>query len=235
MAKFIISSKPQELENINYPDLMIIENKILGNQLLTKGEIEKFLDYLVYLVRVKLDDDFINATYKNLCNRAQCMIHYYLEDLKVEHYLNRSFESITKDAADHSFVVAVFNTKDGSTPYIIDPTYRQFFESERCQKRPLTPGNFILDKDKDIIATFLQKGYMEMNKENTEIYGNSLYFTSPTIPRPIIPISGSVYAKAFLKGKAVISKSREELANENLYISPLISIAGELSVNKKCK
>ncbi len=222
MHKFILPSIPQEITNIDYNYLKQIENKLLNNNELKKHEIEMFLDYLVYIVRKKLDPDFVNATYKNLCNRAQCMIHYYLEALNVEHYLNRSFDAITKDAADHSFVAAVFNVENKLTPYIIDPTYRQFFEEERCHKRSLTPGNFILEKDKNIVIEFLKRGYMEMNKENTAIYGNSLYFTSSTIPKPVIPISGDIYAKAFLKGQAVISKSKQELEDENLYITPLI-------------
>ena len=233
MNKFIIPSEPQNLTTINYEDLMRIENKILTNNKLTQLEVETFLDYLVYMVRIKLDEDFTNATYKNLCNRAQCMIHYYLEDLNVEHYLNRSFDSITKDAVDHSFVVAIFNAEDYSLPYIIDPTYRQFFETERCKKRPLTPGNFILEKNKKIIVNFLQKGYMKMNKKNTEIYGNSLYFTSPTIPKPVLPISGDIFAKTFLKGHAVISKSRRALVKEGLYIQPLVSQNKDLVIKKR--
>lgn len=220
MEKFVILSQPKKLEKIDYDYIKELEYKLMTNDILLKEEIEDFLDYLVYIVRKKLDPNFEAATYKNLCNRAQCMIHYYLEKLGIKNFLNRSFYSITKDAPDHSFIVAIFNINGNATPYIIDPTYRQFFETERCQKRILTPGNFILDKK--IIMDFLKNGYMEMNEKNTYVYGNSFYFSSPSIPKPIIPINGAIYAKAFLKGNAKISKSEEDLKDENLYIEPLI-------------
>jgi len=222
MTKFILPSEPKKLEKIDIEKLTEIENEIFFENSISEDNLNMFLDYLVYITREKIDPDFENATYKNKCNRAQCMIHYYLEKLGVEHYLNRSFDSITKGIADHSFVVAIFNVNGEDIPYIIDPTYRQFFEEERCNKMKLTPGNFIKKEDEEKAITFLKNGYMTMNEENTKMYGNSLYFTKENLPEPKIEISGNVFAKVFLKGNSVISKTEEELKKEDLYIEPLI-------------
>lgn len=225
MTKFILSSRPKRLDNIDFDYLKNIEMKIYDDVSLKETELNYFLDFLVYITRDRLDNDFENASFKNLCNRAQCMIHYYLEDLGVEHYLNRSFLSISPDVVDHSFLVAIFNVENVSLPYLIDPTFRQFFEFERCQKRYLTPGNFIRNQDKNLISNFLVNGYMLLNGENAFVYGNSIYFTSDKLPKEKIPISGEVFIKAFLKENSVISKTREDLINEGLYIKPLISVS----------
>ncbi len=221
MTKFILESKPKILENINYPKIEEIEEKLMYNLPLNQDELNTFLDYLIYITRIKIDDDFENASYKNKCNTAQCMIHYYLEKLNITHYLNRSFNCITEGISDHSFVSALFNIEGELIPYIIDPTYRQFFEEDRCMKTPLTPGNFILEDDKETIVTFLKNGYMIMSEENTAIYGNSLYFTKASLPKPPIPMNGKTYIKVFLKDSAPITKTKEELINQNLYIEPL--------------
>jgi len=224
MTKFILPSKPKIIENINLEKIMEIENKIVLRNSINEEELKIFLDYLVYITRLKIDSDFENATYKNKCNRAQCMIHYYLEKLGVEAYLNRSFNSITDGIVDHSFVVAIFNVEGEDIPYIIDPTYRQFFEEERCFKVKLTPGNFIKKEDEGRVIEFLKDGYMIMDEENTRMYGNSLYFTKKDLPEPKIEMSGKIFAKAFLKGNAVISKTEEELKSEGIYIEPSIEL-----------
>ncbi len=223
MTKFILESKPKTLENINYQQLTEIEEKLTYNIPLTQDELNTFLDYLVYITRIKIDNDFENASYKNKCNTAQCMIHYYLENLNIIHYLNRSFKCITEGVSDHSFITALFNIEGQLIPYIIDPTYRQFFEEERCMKNPLTPGNFISKDDQPTIITFLKDGYMIMSEENAAIYGNSLYFTKTSLPKPPIPMNGKTYIKVFLKDSALITKTKEELINQNLYIKPLTS------------
>lgn len=222
MTKFILPSEPKILETIDFEKIREIENEIILENSIDEHKLNGFLDYLVYITRLKIDSDFENATYKNKCNRAQCMIHYYLEKLGIENYLNRSFNSITDGIVDHSFIVAIFNVEGEDIPYIIDPTYRQFFEEERCTKVALTPGNFIKKEDEEIIIEFLKNGYMIMNERNTRVYGNSLYFTKKDLPEPKLEMSGTIFAKAFLKGNAVISKTEEELKNEGIYIEPLL-------------
>ena len=63
---------------------------------------------------------------------------------------------ITNDIEGHSFVVALFNVNGIETPYLIDPTYRQFFMDDNKDYimynsmilRTPSPGRFIKDEDK---------------------------------------------------------------------------------------
>lgn len=222
MKNFVINNE-LKIPKIDRNIIREIELKIIKKESLLVNEVQYFLDYLVYLTRIKLTDDLKNATFKNLCNRAQCMIHYYLKDLNVNHYMHKTGNSITTGITDHSFLIAKFNVEDEEIPFIIDPTYRQFFESKRVELNHLDPAHFIKEKDKQIIRDFLECGYMCMTEENAKIYGNSFYLTKKNLPEPKLEINGAIFVKIFLKDGGIISKSREDLISENLYITPLVS------------
>lgn len=218
--EFILKSNPKQLTDIDINKIKNIEDKIYKKQIVSNKEVRIFLDYLIFITRQKLNSDFENASYKNQCNRAQCMIHYYLEDLDVEHYLSRSYLTITNGIVDHSFLTIILNVSGIEKLYLIDPTYRQFFEKERCQKNKFTPGNFISKEDSKLVEQFLYYGYMPLDGHSAEVYGNSLFFTKESLPQPPVGIHGNIYIKSFLNSDGVISKTRNDLETEGLLISP---------------
>ena len=153
--KFIMKSTPKTV-NIDSKVITELERKIESNTPLSEEELNLFLDNICYLTRCKFTDDFDNFSFEFKCDKAQAIITYYLNDLGVETHPCMTQNVITNDIEGHSFIVARFNVNGTLTPYLIDPTYRQFFTDEKSEylthngmilKTP-SPGYFIKDEDK---------------------------------------------------------------------------------------
>ena len=132
---------------------------------------------------------------------------------------------ITEDIEGHSFLIAIFNVNGINTPYLVDPTYRQFFIDDKKDYilynskilRTPSPGYFIKEEDKTEIQKLLINGYHLLDENIARIYGDSFYNTKTGYRRrEFQSISGNIYINSFIKGHEPLSTSPEELENEGL-------------------
>lgn len=225
---YIIDSNPNKLE-INYDFISNIEKNIEENIPLTKEETNYFLDYLVYATRTKLTNDLDNYSFEWKCDTAISIIGNYLNSLNVQYNVCDSQKVITQGITGHTFMIVKLNTEDGIINYLVDPTYRQFFIKDNCTKEKYvlingmyiitpSPGYFIKNEDKNIIKTFLQKGYSVLDHNIARIYGDSFYNTKVGMnDTPFRSIPGSIYINSFLKGNSTLSKTEDELQDLSLH------------------
>ena len=226
--KYIMKSTPKTV-NIDSKVIEELERKVESNTPLSIEEINLFLDNICYLTRCKFTNDFDNFSFEYKCDKAQAIITYYLTDLGVETHPCMTQNVITNDIEGHSFIVARFNVNGTLTPYLIDPTYRQFFIDEKCEylihngmilKTP-SPGYFIKDEDKSKIEKLLIDGYHILDENMARIYGDSFYNTKTGYTKKDFKsINGSIYLNSFTKGHEPLSKTKEELESEDLRIRP---------------
>lgn len=224
--KFIMKSTPKTV-NIDSKVITELERKIESNTPLSEEELNLFLDNICYLTRCKFTDDFDNFSFEFKCDKAQAIITYYLNDLGVETHPCMTQNVITNDIEGHSFTVARFNVNGTLTPYLIDPTYRQFFTNEKSEflshngmilKTP-SPGYFIKEKDKPEVEKLLIDGYHILDENMARTYGDSFYNTKTGYTtKDFKSINGSIYLNSFTKGHEPLSKTKEELESEDLRI-----------------
>src|SRR5574344_2198853 len=168
--KFIIESTPKKVSYDIY-SISEIESKILENIPLSKSEINYLLDYVCYETRLKFNKELDDYDFEYKCDTAQSIICAYLNDLGVINHPCMTQNVITNDIIGHSFLVAEFNQDGTLVPYLIDPTYRQFFLTDKCNRnnyiyfgdkkiiKTPDPGYFIEDKDKEATSSLLINGY----------------------------------------------------------------------------
>ena len=137
---------------------------------------------------------------------------------------------ITNGVDGHSFTVVSLNVEGEERNFLLDPTYIQFFQKEKCQKSAyfvspmmpnrslLTPdaGYFIKEEDKDATEFLLKYGYIELTPEYARTYGDSFLNTKAGAdPNNLTfqSIPGKIYINSFLTGKEKLSKSEAELLN----------------------
>ncbi len=222
--KYIIESTPKTV-NTDPQVIEMLEQKILSKEPLTEEEINIFLDYICYQTRCKFTDDVSNFSFQFKCDKAQAIITHYLNSLEVETHPCMTQNVITKDIEGHSFLIAIFNVNGTTVPYLIDPTYRQFFIDDKKEYiiynnqilRTPSPGYFIKKEDKKEIQKLLINGYHILDEKIARIYGDSFYNTKTGYKsRDFQSISGSIYINSFLKGNEPLSKTENELDDEGL-------------------
>lgn len=222
----------------NFDYFSVIEDKIVNGLSLSEDEVNKFLNYVVFKTRKSICNCFnkdINMfDYKDTCNYAQAMLSYYFDDLGV--YNNPvCMSSIFFNVIRH-FLIIVYFLQDGEmVPYIVDPTYNQFFSFEKCSKDKFVlkngivratpdPGYFISlldDNSKKEVIEFLKCGFHRLNPDFAKIYGDSFNNTQIGISEKEynnLFVSGSSYVKFFLKFKNELTKSRNELEDLGLLL-----------------
>jgi hypothetical protein len=225
--KYIQQSTPKIMDNIDTELIGVIENKIFENIPLSKEENDYLLSYVCFETRTRFTDDIEDYSFEYKCDKAQSIICTYLNDLDVSNNPNMTQNSITNDIVGHSFVVASFNVEGNMIPYIIDPTYRQFFLKDKCDEsnyiifsnkliiKTPDPGFFIKDEDRNKIHHLLEFGYDTLNDELARIYGDSFYNTktgsSVEDKDKFKTIPGKIYINSFLKGNERLSTPRNEL------------------------
>lgn len=229
------------MDNVNLDIIKDIEEKIRNSESLNDNETFYFLSYVSYKVRDLLskskeknldEDDF-----KDGCNRAQAMLGYYFNDLGLKNIpvlTSKIFFNVVR----HFFIIVYIVQNGELKAYIVDPTYNQFFNSDRCLdsnfvikdgiiRNTPDPGYFILKKsldEQDVIKNFLNFGFMELNSENAKIYGDSFYFTQVGITEAEYEnlfVPGNSYLKFFTMNPVELTKSEEELKNEGLFFKPI--------------
>lgn len=232
------------LNEMNDADLSIIsniENKCMNNTSLSKEETFYFLSYISYKVRMMLshykNKKFEDNDFSGDCTNAQSILKYYFDSLGIESIPVQT-NKIFFNTIQHSFIIVKLLVEGELKEYIVDPTYNQFFNREKCTdanyvvrdgyiaKTP-DPGYFILKESNDrqnTIKKLLTYGFMEMNKENTEVYGNSFYYTQIGLSKEeynVLKTLSSLYIKFFLGSKITVSKNEEFLKNNHLYLQPI--------------
>ncbi len=221
---YIMESTPKTV-NIDPQIIEILEQKVLSKEPLTEEEINIFLDYICYETRCKFTNDINNFSFQFKCDKAQAIITHYLNSLKVEVHPCMTQNVITEDIEGHSFLIAIFNVNGINTPYLVDPTYRQFFIDDKKDYilynskilRTPSPGYFIKEEDKTEIQKLLINGYHLLDENIARIYGDSFYNTKTGYRRrEFQSICGNIYINSFIKGHEPLSTSPEELENEGL-------------------
>ena len=226
--KFIMKSTPKTVD-IDSKAIKEIEKKVESNTPLSIEEVNLFLDNICYLTRCKFTSDFENYSFEFKCDTAQAIITHYLNDLGVETHPCMTQNVITNDIVGHSFLVARLNVMGMLIPYLIDPTYRQFFTDDKKDYltnngmilRTPDPGYFIKDEDKEEVERLLIDGYHILDENMARIYGDSFYNTKTGYTtKDYKSINGNIYLNSFTKGHEPLSKTKEELESEDSRIKP---------------
>lgn len=223
-------------ENIDY--IYLIEDKIKKGISLSNDEIFNFLNYTVFKTRKAICDSFKKNMdefdYRDTCNYAQAMLSYYFDDLGV-YNIPICTSGIFFNVIRHFFVVAYFLQDGEMVPYIVDPTYNQFFNRDKCSESRYVykdgtvratpdPGYFISllnDDSKSEIVELLKCGFHKLDIDFAKVYGDSFNNTQIGISREEhnnLFVSGSSYVKFFLKIKNELTKTREELYDLGLLL-----------------
>lgn len=222
---YIIESKPNILNNIDKNKIYKIENSLIKNTEISIDDINYLLDYLCFAVRSMFTNDLENYSFEYKCDTVQAIVYYYLESLGIKVYACQTQNAISNSIIGHSFITCIIN----NTPYLIDPTYRQFFLCENCSEsnyieidnkviKTPDPGYFIKDVDKDLISSFLKNGYSILNEDIARAYGDSFYNTKVLSGKEYKSFKGSIYINAFLRNTSTLSKLKEELEDFDLLI-----------------
>lgn len=222
----------------NYIDeeyLSTIELKCINKESLSKEEINYLLSTIIYIVRYKINKNLDNYDYK--CDLAQSILYYYFKNLNCNIYPSTTQNAITSSIIGHSFLTLEITVDNQTKYYLLDPTYIQFFKQSNCNKEKyyinpkypdhilLTPdpGFFIQESMKQQCILLLNNGFIELTEDIAKMYGDSFYNTKTgTDPKTLTfqSIPGDIYLKSFIKGKEKLSKTTEELLEQNLYIKP---------------
>ncbi len=238
------------MENADLDIIKDIEIKCKNNESLTDDEVLYFLSYISYKVRyllAKSKNEVIESyNFSGDCTNAQAILKYYFDDLSLKAIpvqTNRIFFNVLQ----HSFIIVYLLQNGDLTPYIVDPTYNQFFDISKCLASRYVfkddfviqtpdPGYFILKSDEEsqeIIKKFLKFGFMKLDNDNACVYGDSFYFTQIGLPKKTYNVLSSLkglYVKFFLQSNFEVSKDRHFLKKNNLLLE---SLANFKNYNKK--
>ena len=228
---FIIDYNPKTFKGMSDSLVSIIEEKIQNKENLTKMEIEYLLTYLSFVSR-KLIGKNMSDPCINKCDRAQSMISSYLNRLGVVNHPCATHKVITNGITGHSFLTAEFMIDGENTTYLVDPTYQQFLLKENCndskffEHQGITllkpdPGYYIKEENYPLLETFVNSGFIELTDEIAKMYGDSFYNTKQgtlSIDKSFKTLPGSVYINAFKKGNEILSKTDEDLKEEEIFI-----------------
>ena len=218
------------LSDAGVDNILDIKHKIEIGTPLEDKEIQDLLQYLCHHIRQEIADyrskDRSDYLFSSQCDLAQSMIYYYLSDDLSIPCKPLNTNEVLGHVCGHSFIIATFQTSEGSKKYLIDPTYVQFFSSEGCSESKFTiingivcttpdPGYFVVRNDgDDTISFLLRNGYIELTPEVAEVYGNSFFQTKTGVPLKSTKdykASGSSYINWFEKAhSARLSYSKDE-------------------------
>ena len=234
--------KEHSARNDYYAD---IEKRISKGESITQNEAENFLRRLSYEVRQSINPNMDNYDYK--CDLARSIFGYYFDKIGCKYSPCATHMAITNGVDGHSFTVVSLNVEGEEKPYLLDPTYIQFFHKEKCQESAyfvspilpnsalLTPdaGYFIKDEDMDAANFLLRYGYIELTPEYARMYGDSFYNTDRGLklnPKEKKSLPGLMYLKSFKDGHEPLSTTHEKLLINNQNVVNFNSLE---SVSKK--
>ena len=230
------------MDNVDLDIINDIENKCLNGYPLTQNEVDYYLNYIVYQTRVLLssrkDKEVNDYKFSFMCDTAQSIIARYFDKLNIAYNPIETQKAIVGDILGHSFLTAQFNVLGETKDYIIDPTYNQFFDVDRCSEDNFkiingvvlkTPdlGYFALrenESNQAIIKNLIKCGFMELTLENAKVYGDLFYKTKTgniNYFNTDLEMSGLVYIKCFKNYKGHLSYTSEELLEMGLSLEPI--------------
>ena len=230
------------MDNVDLDIISDIENKCLNGYPLTQNEVDYYLNYIVYQTRVllssKKDKEVNDYKFSFMCDTAQSIIARYFDKLNIAYNPIETQKAIVGDILGHSFLTAQFNVLGETKDYIIDPTYNQFFDVDKCSENNFkiingivvqTPdlGYFALKSDENsqnVVKNLMRCGYMELTEANAKIYGDLFYKTkvgSINYFNTKLEMSGSIYIKSFKKSEARLTYTEEMLEELGMSLNPI--------------
>lgn len=233
--EYIVDFNPYEEQNIDNNYYADIEKRVSLGKSITQNEAENYLRRLCYEVRKSINPNMNNYDYK--CDLAQSIFGHYFNKIGCKYSPCATHINITSGVDGHSFTVVSLNVEGEEKPFLLDPTYIQFFHQEKCQKSAffvspilpnrclLTPdaGYFIKEEDRDATNFLLRYGYIELTPEYARMYGDSFLNTKAGADPNNLKFQtmpGKVYINSFLTGKEKLSKSEAELMYNGQTIVP---------------
>lgn len=237
--KLMFNFQNTVMDDVNYDIINLVEEKCFNGASLTENEINYYLTYICFEVRKKLafksSKELAISNFSFECDTAQSIIVNYLKKLNVLCNPIQTEKAISAEIIGHSFVVAQFLVNEERKSYLIDPTYNQFFDSDKCQEKEFMivngivvktpdPGYFILKEgNQEKIRPLLENGFLNLSEENAKIYGDSFYKTKVGISQDYmnnLTLPGKIYIKCF-KNSDKLTYSNENLENLNLSLDPI--------------
>ena len=237
--KFVLYSTPKEVKYNNYL-INNIENKIINNEALNEEEVNTILDYICYETRLKISNDLKNDTFENKDLLASSIIYNYFKELNVAIHTCNTRNILGEHIKNNNFlIVEILCDLYGQNyyiPYLIDPTYRQFFTKEKCNidyqiikhntviRKP-DPGYYITSCDDEMISLLLSDGYSLFDPDLALVYGNSFLKTKTNCPISLNNGEKSFNLfDLFIKGSKCKLFQKDYLEKNNLIIKPNINL-----------
>ena len=238
----VFNVKINVMDNVDMDIISDIESKCLEGESLSQNEIDYFLNYVVYqtrtLISSKKSKDVNEYGFNFMCDTAQSIIARYFEKLNIVYNPLQTQKAISDNILGHSFLVADFLVDEEVKSYIVDPTYNQFFNVDRCMENNFKVingivlkapdlGYFALKSDKrvqDKVKNLLASGYIELTLENAKIYGDLFYKTKTgniNYFNSNLEMSGSIYIKAFKKTSDRLTYTSNDLEKMGLELNPV--------------
>jgi len=236
----MFNEKKYIMDNVNLDIIENIECKCINKESLSENEVNYFLNYVCFQVRKMICDNkrisIESFNFLNQCDKAQAMIVNYLKNLNVDVMAVDTQKALGDNIVGHRTVTANFLVDDNITPYLVDPTYNQFFDKGMCDEKQFliiknliiktpSPGYFALKNSEniEIIKNLLSFGYIPFNETSAKIYVNSFWSTMSGIPcnYSMGLLNGNMCLKTFLQNNCDLTYDEESLKTENLLLNPI--------------
>ena len=238
----IFDVKINIMDNVDLDIINSIEEKCFKGESLSQNELDYYLNYVVYQTREILalnkNKELNDYSFDFMCDTAQSIIARYFDKLHISYKPVETGKAITNDILGHSFLLADFTVDDEFKTYILDPTYNQFFDVDKCSENNFkiingivvkTPdlGYFALkesENNQNVIKNLIRCGYMELTEENAKIYGDLFYKTKTgniNYFNSNLEMSGGIYIKGFRNSDAHLTYTDNELLEMSLCLEPI--------------
>lgn len=238
----IFDVKINIMDNVDLDIINSIEEKCCKGESLLQNELDYYLNYVIYQTRKILslnkNKELSDYSFNFMCDTAQSVIARYFDKLNISYKPVETVKAITNDILGHSFLIADFKVDDEVKTYILDPTYNQFFDVDRCSENNFkiingavvkTPdlGYFALKSDENVqnvVKNLIRSGYIELTESNAKIYGDLFYKTkvgSINYFNAKLEMAGSIYIKSFKKSEARLTYSEELLEGLGMSLNPI--------------
>ena len=242
ILSLVFNVKTNMMDNVDLDIISDVESKCFNGNSLSFDEINYYLNYIVYKVRcmlvLKKESNINNYNFNFMCDTAQSIIARYFDDLNIVYKPVETQKAITNDILGHSFLLADFMVDGENRSYIIDPTYNQFFDVDRCQENNFKVINNVVVKTPDlgyfalkenesvqgVIKNLIRCGFTELSCDSAKIYGDLFYKTKTgniNYFNSKLEMSGDIYIKGFKNSPFKLTYTKEELDAMNMLLSPI--------------
>lgn len=238
----IFDVKINIMDNVDLDIINSIEEKCFKGETLSQNELDYYLNYVIYKTREILslnkNKELNNYSFNFMCDTAQSIIARYFDKLNISYKPVETGKAIIDGILGHSFLLANFKVDGKNITYILDPTYNQFFDVDKCRENNFktvngtvvkTPylGYFALKDDEraqSIIKNLMRCGYIELTEVNAKVYGDLFYKTKVgniNYFNTNLEMPGSVYINGFKKSDAKLTYTEEALEEFGMSLKPI--------------